>query len=104
MTRTTLSDLIVEEWCRALQMAYKHIKAQRAAQLRGHLWRKYDQQGMHSYTAEWGRIFACEVLLPELAELRAEVGGFMGPVAMRHEAEADAAEEYVQELLRERAS
>ena len=96
---TTLSDLICEEWCKALKMAYKHAKAERRAVLRGEIWRRYDQQGMHSYTAEWGRVFACEVLLPDLAQLRAEVGGFMGPVAMRREAEEDANREYAKELI-----
>lgn len=103
-TSADLEQLVWEEWLRALQGAYRLARAERLAELHGTRYRKYDERGVHVYSAEWGRIYGCEVLLPELADFRAITSEFVGPIGLRQAACDEAEREFALIILRERAA
>lgn len=94
-----LAQLIWDEWLRALQSAYRLARAERLAELNGSRYKRYDERGVHVYSAEWGRVYTCEVLMPELAEFRAVTSAFCGPVLLRESAKWEAEQEYASEVL-----
>lgn len=63
-------DDVVAEWCDALRAAMSLAAADRARELRGDRSVKAFTAGVHSYSVEWGRIYACEALLPGLSDVR----------------------------------
>lgn len=80
-------------WEQALQIAYSTAKAARGAELRGdRRVKSFDGRGVHVYSQEWGRIFACEDLMPALGSFRYEDD--VDPVTLRRHAERDAEAEF----------
>lgn len=80
-------------WEQALQIAYSTAKAARLAELRGdRRVKSFDGRGVHVYSQEWGRIFACEDLMPSLGHFRYEDD--VDPLTLRRHAERDAEAEF----------
>lgn len=65
---------IFDEWAEALWTAFSLKRADRAREIRGDRTFKGFHRNLHSYSVEWGRVQACEALLPGLSDLR-----FCGP-------------------------
>lgn len=91
-TETAIHDL----WHQALGMAFGFAKAARTAELRGdRRVRGFDGRGLHMYSTEWGRVWMCEELLPDLESLRT-----MDPITMRAAAAREAEEEFIADALK----
>jgi hypothetical protein len=86
-------SVVDDAWAEALRAAYAVAKGERAAVLRGRYLKSRDDRGMHPFSHECGRIAALEGLEPALA-----LAGF-NPVELRRAAEADAYDEFVNDLM-----
>lgn len=85
-------------WQEALRACYKLAKAQRGRELDGdRSVQRFNEQGLHPFSTEWGRLMALEALLPGLSDMRekhviAEEAAeetmtlFVSPRVLRHEA------------------
>ena len=92
-------EAIFELWQNAVRMALMLAKAARTAELRGDRRLKaFDSRGVHVYSAEWGRIFACEELIPELSELRGCGEGILDPVSLRSLAAREAESDFLEDV------
>lgn len=84
-------------------MAFTLAKAERLAELRGdYRAKRWDERGLHPYSVEWGRIFAFEVALPELGNMRWSDPEGLDPVAMRRRARVIAEIEFRDQIIEER--
>ena len=90
-----LLDDVFRIWQDALAMAFAFAKAARTAELRADRRVKgFDARALHMYSTEWGRVWACEELVPELANLREHVD----PVTMRAEAAREAEDDFLDDV------
>lgn len=86
-------------WARCLWEAYVLARGNRAAELRGDRRAKaFDTTGLHPYSQLWGSVYACEQLLPGLADLRFTGEPECTPYGMKDMAVADANASFVAEL------
>lgn len=86
----------VEAWCEALRACFSLARGERARELNGdRSVRRFDEQGLHPFSAEWGRLMALEALLPGLSDVREKhqvdddgeaMVLFVSPRVLRHEA------------------
>ena len=91
-------EAIFALWQEAMSNAYTLAKGARTAELRGDRRVKgFDQRGLHLYSAEWGRVFACEELFPQLEQLRAAGEKAMDPVIMRSWAQREAEDDFAED-------
>lgn len=103
-----IEDLIAEEWCASLQSAWSLARGERLAELEGKYLKRFDGRGLHPYSQLWGQVFACETLLPALAELR-DTGdhrceAYSLREAARREADAIYAARIIEEAQKEAAA
>ncbi len=83
-------EAVFDLWQRALSFAFTLAKGARAAELRGDRRVKLmDGRGLHLYSEEWGKVRACEELLPELESLRNGVDAVQMRAMAYREAEDD---------------
>jgi hypothetical protein len=76
------ADRVVELHEEAVRHAHTLAKAERTREIRGRSSvRRFNDQGLHPYSVEWGRIWALQELLPEML-----AGSAVDPVSMRSEA------------------
>ncbi len=79
----------------ALTQARSLARAERLHELRGgHRPRTFDDRGLHPYSVEWGRVWALQELVGELA-----ADAPTDPVALRRAAREDAIQAFKAELL-----
>jgi hypothetical protein len=100
---------VVGFWQEALRAAFALAKADRARELRGdRTVPRFNEQGVHPFSAEWGRLQALEQLLPGLSDVRekmkvddnGEVSElFVSTRVLRLEAREVAEEEYRHEII-----
>lgn len=87
-------------WLDAIQHAYLLAKAQRLAEIRAdRRTKRYDKRGLHPVSVEWGKVFACEQLLPGLTEMREVGGDACDPVSLDRVAQDAARVAFHQELV-----
>lgn len=93
---------IFEEWADALYSAWLAAKGARLAEMRGdRRVKRFNTQGLHPYSVEWGRVLACEALLPELTALR-ETGDYdLTPVTMSNHAAREGEREFITDVRRQ---
>ena len=91
-----MESLIFEEWSAALVAAYSLAKAKRGRELARRSARRYTVEGLDSYSEEWGRVRACEALLPGLSDLRFTGEDSCSPTSMLHTAADEADDEWKQ--------
>jgi len=90
-------ERVYEVWLEALSFAFLLAKGARAAELRGDRRSKtFDPRGMHPYSEEWGKVRACEELIPELETLRADADA----VSMRATAFREAEDDFAADALK----
>ena len=82
-------------WVEALQAAYSIARGERLATLKGKRPRAFDVRGLHPFSEEVGRVFACESLAPEL-----RFAGFDHHL-LRATAEQDAMELFLADIERD---
>jgi hypothetical protein len=85
---------IVTVWLDALTRAYLLAKARRLTEMQGRRYRKYDEEGLEGRSAEWGRVYAMEELMPELQQVRNTGGEFCTPSVLRRASNIDAEIEF----------
>jgi len=91
-------ETITDAWLEALSDAYHLAKGERLGELRGRRVKLLDERGMHPYSMAWGRIFACESLLPGLVAARLSEPP-TDPVHLRRVAQRDAESAFREQLL-----
>lgn len=92
------TEIVVDRWLTALRDAWHVARGERLAELRGDRRIKgFDGAGLHVYSAAWGRVIACEGLIPELQEARLSDPS-ADPVSLRRMAHRDAQESFASEL------
>jgi hypothetical protein len=84
---------VVDSWVEALTAAWSVARGARSAELHGQYVKSRDARGLHPYSVEVGRVLALQELEPALS-----AAGF-DPVLMRREAESDAYDGFVRELM-----
>ena len=88
-------EAVYDLWATSLGFAFTLAKGVRAAELRGDRRSKtFDARGLHLYSVEWGRVWACEELMPDLARLRATGDFLLDAVSMRSKAAREAEAEF----------
>ena len=81
-------------WVEAINAAWMYARGERLGELRGKRVQRFDPQGVHPYSLEWGRIMAYEVLDLSLMELRFCGEPNLTPISMKKLAYEDAEEEF----------
>jgi DNA-binding winged helix-turn-helix (wHTH) protein len=81
---------IFEAWQDALWEMFCLVKAGRLGELKGNRISSFDGLGLHPVSVAWGRVAACQTLMPELAYAGANVR------VMRREAYLAAEQEFIE--------
>lgn len=108
--RATLTVVPIRDaWKEALSTAFSLAKADRARELRGdRTVARFNEQGLHPFSAEWGRLMALEALQPGLSDVREKLkvddNGevtelFVSTRVLRLEAREAAEEEFRVEII-----
>lgn len=93
------ADNVYATWLDAIQHAFLLAKSQRLAEIRAdRRTKRFDARGLHPVSVEWGKVFACENLLPGLTELRDVGGDPCDPVSLDRLAQEAARVAFVEEL------